>query len=49
MAERERCSVRTIHSRIHRSVAAILKQFCGMDAEIQEVEEKRRGRTRRIS
>jgi hypothetical protein len=40
MAERERCSIHTIHSRIDRSVATILKQFGGMDAEIQEVDEK---------
>ncbi|MGM4999240.1 DUF6362 family protein [Tardiphaga sp. 538_B7_N1_4] len=40
MAERERCSIRTIHNRVDRSVAAILKQFGGMDAEIQEIDEK---------
>ncbi|MGM4967414.1 DUF6362 family protein [Tardiphaga sp. 1201_B9_N1_1] len=40
MAERERCSIRTIHNRIDRSVAAILKQFAGMDAEIREIDEK---------
>jgi hypothetical protein len=40
IAERERCSERTVHNRIDRSVAAILKEFGGMDAEIQEIEEK---------
>ncbi|SNS24399.1 hypothetical protein SAMN05216374_0468 [Tardiphaga sp. OK246] len=40
MAERELCSVRTIHRRIDRSVAGILKEFGGIDAEIQEIEDK---------
>jgi hypothetical protein len=40
IADRERCSVRTIHNRIDRSVAAILKQFGGLDAEIVVIEEK---------
>lgn len=40
IAERERCSVRTIHNRIDRSVAAILKEFGGLDVDLPVIEEK---------
>lgn len=40
MAERERCSVRTIHNRIDRSVAAILKEFGGVEVDLPEINEK---------
>jgi hypothetical protein len=39
MADREGCSARTVHNRIDRSVAAILKKFGGLDADIPEIEE----------
>jgi hypothetical protein len=39
MAEREGCSERTIYSRIDRSVAAILKEFGDLDADIPVIEE----------
>jgi hypothetical protein len=39
MAERERCSSRTIHNRIDRSVAAILKKFGGVESDIAAIEE----------
>lgn len=39
IAERERCSVRTVHSRIDRSVAAILKEFGGLDLLLPVIEE----------
>lgn len=39
MADRERCSVRTITNRIDRSVAAILREFGGVSAEVATVEE----------
>lgn len=34
LAERERCSERTVHNRIDRSVAAILKEFGGLELEL---------------
>jgi hypothetical protein len=40
IAERERCSVRMIHNRIDRSLAAILKEFGGVDVALPEIEEK---------
>jgi hypothetical protein len=40
MAEKEGCSVRTIHNRIDRSVAAILKEFGGLALDIPEINEK---------
>ena len=40
IAERERCSVRTVHNRIDRAVAAILKEFGGVDVDLPEVDEK---------
>lgn len=40
IAEREKCSERTIHNRIDRSVAAILKEFGGLEAGIPEIEER---------
>jgi hypothetical protein len=40
IAEREGCSVRTIHNRIDRSVAAILKEFGGLSLDLPEINEK---------
>lgn len=40
MAERERCSERTIHYRIDRSVAQILGQFGGVEVKLDIVDEK---------
>ena len=40
MAERERCSERTIHNRIDRSVATILSEFGGVELELEMIEEK---------
>lgn len=39
IAERERCSIRTIHNRIDRSVAAILKEFGGGEIDLPVIEE----------
>ncbi|MGJ5022344.1 DUF6362 family protein [Bradyrhizobium oligotrophicum] len=39
LAERERCSERTIHNRIDRSVAFILKEFGDVDPQIEQIEE----------
>ncbi|MCW2112488.1 DUF6362 family protein [Bradyrhizobium elkanii] len=39
MAERERCSERTIHNRIDRSVALILDQFGGVEISMPVIEE----------
>lgn len=39
IAEREGCSQRTIHNRIDRSVAAILKEFGAVDHELPVIEE----------
>ncbi|MGJ5075480.1 DUF6362 family protein [Bradyrhizobium oligotrophicum] len=39
LAEREHCSERTIHNRIDRSVALILKEFGDVDPQIEDVEE----------
>lgn len=39
MAEREGCSERTIHNRIDRSVAAILKEFGGTEIALPVIEE----------
>jgi hypothetical protein len=39
MAERERCSERTILNRIDRSIAAILKEFGALDVAIPEINE----------
>jgi hypothetical protein len=40
IAERERCSVRTIHNRLDRSVAAILKEFGGIDLGLPVINER---------
>lgn len=40
MAERERCSERTIHYRIDRSIAAILAEFLDVEVRIPEINEK---------
>lgn len=40
IAQRERCSERTIHSRIDRSIAEILREFGGLEVEIPEISEK---------
>ncbi|MGX1105440.1 hypothetical protein AB7M47_003823 [Bradyrhizobium elkanii] len=39
MAERERCSERTIHNRIDKSVALILEHFGGVELSIEVVDE----------
>lgn len=39
IAERERCSERTIHNRIDRSIAAILLEFGGETVDVPEVDE----------
>lgn len=39
LAEIENCSERTIHYRIDRSVATILKEFGNVDVEIEEINE----------
>lgn len=39
IAERERCSERTIHNRIDRSIAAILREFGGEAVDLPEIEE----------
>jgi hypothetical protein len=39
IAEREGCSERTVHNRIDRSVAAILKEFGAVEAPISVIEE----------
>jgi hypothetical protein len=40
MAQRERCSERTIHNRIDRSVATILAEFGGVELELETIDEK---------
>lgn len=40
MAQRERCSERTIHNRIDRSVATILSEFGRVELELETVDEK---------
>ncbi|MGF6431478.1 DUF6362 family protein [Bradyrhizobium elkanii] len=40
MAERERCSERTIHNRIDRSVALILEHFGGVELTLEVVDER---------
>ena len=39
IADLERCSPKTVMNRIDRSIAAILKEFGGLDAEIPVIEE----------
>lgn len=39
MAAKEKCSERTIANRIDRSVASILKQFGGVESDIESIEE----------
>lgn len=40
IAEREGCSVRTVDNRIDRSIAAILKEFGGVDMAFVEIDER---------
>ena len=40
IADREGCSARTVHNRIDRSVASILKKFGGVDHDLPVIEEK---------
>jgi uncharacterized protein DUF6362 len=40
IADRERCSVRTVHNRIDRAVAAILKEFGDVDMDLPTIEER---------
>lgn len=39
IAERERCSVRTVHNRIDRSIATILKEFGGAEIDLPVINE----------
>ncbi|MGL3214095.1 DUF6362 family protein [Bradyrhizobium sp. BR 1433] len=49
MAERERCSERTIHNRIDKSVALILEHFGGVEHGVETIEEPAGGPICRIS
>jgi hypothetical protein len=40
IADRERCSVRTVHNRIDRSVTAILMEFGSVDMDLPTIEER---------
>lgn len=45
LGQREKCSERTIQNRIDRSVCAIIRQFAGVEVDVERVDEPYKGAT----